>query len=205
MKIRASVVSLGILAALLMGTAPATAQVQAHKSEIHLYAGELFGDDLTDRAVSGQTPKLDDDLTYGVRYGRDFTDSWGLEVSVGRSPNTATRVPGGDIDLDLTTLDVDAVWHFTPKARVVGYLVGGAGYATSSLDHRIRGTVVGQPVSIGDDGSFSLNAGIGAKLFVTKSFMIRGEARYRYIDSLVDRFSNSLSTVETTAGVGWMF
>jgi len=35
--------------------------------------------------------------------------------------------------------------------------------------------------------------------------MIRGEARYRYIDSLLEQFDDSLNTVETTAGVGWKF
>ena len=53
-------------------------------------------------------------MTYGVRYGYNFTDTWGIELSLGRMTNTVTNVVGGDIDLDLTTLDVDAVWHSTP-------------------------------------------------------------------------------------------
>ena len=35
--------------------------------------------------------------------------------------------------------------------------------------------------------------------------MIRAEARYRYIASLLEKFDDSLSTVETTVGVGWKF
>jgi outer membrane beta-barrel protein len=205
MRTKATLVGLVALGTLATGVAPATAQVKANTSEIHLYAGELFGDNLTDKDVSGRRPELHDDVTFGVRYGYNFTDAWGLEVSAGRSPNQATRTPGGDINLDLTTLDVDAVWHFTPKAHIVGYLVGGAGYALSSLDHPIRGTVQGVAVSIGDDNGFTLNGGVGAEFFTTSSFMIRVEARYRYVDRLVDRFDTSLSTVETTAGVGWAF
>ena len=51
-------------------------------------------------------------MTYGVRYGYNFTDTWGIELP--HSGYTVTNVVGGDIDLDLTTLDVDAVWHSTP-------------------------------------------------------------------------------------------
>src|SRR2546426_1065234 len=115
MTMKAAVVGLGILGALVMGSGPARAQVQADTNELHVYAGELFGDNLTDRKVCGEVPKLD------------------------------------------------------------------------------------------DGGSFTLNAGIGVKFFATKAFMIRGEARYRYIDSLLEKFDDSLNTVETTAGVGWKF
>jgi opacity protein-like surface antigen len=205
MTIKTAVVSLGILGALVTGSGPAMAQVQADTNELHVYAGQLFGDHLTDRSVSGEVIELDDDFTYGIRYGRNFTESWGLEVSTGYSPNSATGVPGGDVGLNLGILDVDAVWHFTPKARTVGYLVAGVGYAIASLDDPIQGTVNGQPASIDDGGSFTLNAGIGVKFFPAKAFMIRAEARYRYIDSLLEKFDDSLSTVETTAGVGWKF
>ena len=205
MTMKAAVVGLGILGALVMGSGPARAQVKADTNELHVYAGEMFGDNLTDRKVSGDEPKLDDDFTYGIRYGRNFTESWGLEISAGYSQSSATGVPGGDVDLGLGILDVDAVWHFTPRARTVGYLVAGVGYAIANLDDPIQGTVNGQPASIDDGGSFTLNAGIGVKFFPTKTFMIRGEARYRYIDSLLEKFDDSLNTVETTAGVGWKF
>jgi opacity protein-like surface antigen len=205
MTIKAAVVGLGILGALVTGSGSAIAQIQPDTNELHVYVGQLFGDNLTDRNVSGVVPELDDDFTYGVRYGRNFTQSWGLEISSGYSPSSATGVPGGDVGLDLGILDMDGVWHFTPRARTVGYLVAGVGYAIASLDDPIQGTVNGQPASIDDGGSFTLNAGIGVKFFPTKDFMLRGEARYRYIGSLLENFDDSLSTVETTAGVGWRF
>jgi opacity protein-like surface antigen len=205
MTMKAAVVGLGILGALVMGSGPATAQVQADTNELHFYVGHLFGDQLTDRAVSGVVPELDDDFTYGIRLGRNFTESWGLEISTAFSPSSATSVPAGDVGLDLGILDVDAVWHFTPRARTVGYLLAGVGYAIASLDDPIQGTVNGQPESIDDGGSFTLNAGVGVKFFPAKAFMIRAEARYRYIDSLLEGFNHSLNTVETTVGVGWKF
>ena len=205
MMTRESMVGLAAFGIFMLSTVPAIAQVRANTHEVHIYAGEMFGDDLTGSAVSGQTPKLDDKVTYGLRYGYNFTDSLGLELSLGHSPNSVKGLAGGDVDLDLTTFDVDAVWHFNPSARLVPYVLAGVGYATAKLDRPIVGTVNGQNVSIGDDSGFTLNAGVGAKYFVTDQFLIRLEARYRYLNGIVDSFDQSMNTFETTLGVGWRF
>ena len=115
-------------------------------------------------------------------------------------------MPGRDIDLDLTTLDVDAIYHFNSSGRFVPYVLAGVGYVSADLDRPIIGTVNGlQPVRIGDDNGFTANAGLGAKLYVTDNFLLRLDARYRYLDKVVDRFDDSLGTVETTFGVGFKF
>ncbi|HWK51934.1 MAG TPA: hypothetical protein VNR40_18700, partial [Steroidobacter sp.] len=62
--------------ALAVTAMPAMAQVTAGSQEVHVYVGEAFGDDLSDRRINGRTPKLDDDVTYGLRYGYNFTDAW---------------------------------------------------------------------------------------------------------------------------------
>lgn len=197
--------ALAAVGALLLNAAPATAQVQAGTQEVDVYAGQLFGDDLTDTSISGRTPELDDDLAYGVRYGYSLTDSWGLELSLGHSPSSITGLAGSDIDFDLTTLDADAVWHINPGGRFVPYALAGVGYAAANLDSPIQGLANGQRVTIDDDSGFSLNAGVGAKYFVTDSVLLRLEARYRYLDGVVDNFDDSLNTFETTLGVGWRF
>jgi outer membrane beta-barrel protein len=192
------------VSALALQAMPATAQ-EAGKQEVDVFAGALFGDDVTDRAVSGQTPKLDDDLTYGLRYQYHITDPFGIELAVSHSPGAVTNLAGGDVDLDLTTLDVDAVWNFKNGTRFSPYVLAGVGYASADLERNILGTVGGQPVSISDDEGFTLNAGFGAKYFITDKFLVRAEARYRYLDKVVDRFDDSLNTVETTLGVGYQF
>ena len=196
---------LAALRALALNAPPAVAQVEANSQEVHAYGGELFGDDLTDTEISGRTPKLDDDLTYGVRYGYNFTSDWGMELSLGQSASSVTELAGGDVDLDLSTVDVDAVWHFNPGAQFVPYVVAGVGYGSADLDAPIRGTVNGGAVSIEDDSGFTLNAGVGAKYFATDRFLVRLEARYRYLDGVVDSLDDSLNTFETTLGVGWKF
>jgi outer membrane beta-barrel protein len=189
---------------LALQAVPALAQ-EAGTQEVHVYAGALFGDDATERPISGQTPKLDDDLTFGLRYAYNVTDALGLELSAGHSPNSLTNVPGGDIDLDLTTIDFDAVWNFNNGTKLFPYVLAGVGYASADLDRRLAGTVGAQPVSIADDEGFTLNAGIGAKYYATDRLVVRAEARYRYLDKVLDRFDDSLNTVETTLGVGYQF
>ncbi len=197
----AGAVALGVLA---FEAVPALAQ-DAGKQEVSVYAGALFGDDVTDRSLTGRTPKLDDSFTYGLRYGYHLTDALGIELSVGESPSTVKRLTGGDIDLDLTTFDLDAVWNFRNGTRFTPYVFGGVGYALADLDRRITGTVGTTPVAIDDDDGFTLNAGLGARYQATDHLFMRAEARYRYLDKVVDRFDDSLNTVETTLGVGYQF
>jgi len=203
MKTKWKMTGLAALGALALNAAPASAQEPTQ--EVNVYGGELFGDKLTDTSISGSRPELDDDITYGVRYGYNFSDAWGLEVSAGNTSSAVTKLAGRDIDLDLTTVDFDALWNITSGSKFVPYLVGGAGYAWANLDNPIVGTANGQAVSIDDDGGFTLNAGVGAKYYVNDRFLIRLEARYRYLDKVLDNFDDSLSTVETTLGVGWRF
>jgi len=197
----AGAVALGVLA---FEAVPALAQ-EAGKQEVSVYAGALFGDDVTDRSITGRTPKLDDSFTYGLRYGYHLTDQLGVELSVGESPSKVKRLTGGDIDLDLTTFDVDAVWNFRNGTRFTPYVFGGVGYALADLDRRITGTVGATPVALDDDDGFTLNAGLGARYQATDHLFLRAEARYRYLDKVVDRFDDSLNTVETTLGVGYQF
>ena len=162
------------------------------------------------RTSLAERPELDDEVAFGVRYGYNFTDAWGLQLSVGHSSGSVTELADGDIDLDLTTFDVDAVWNFGARSfgarsRWAPYLVAGAGYAWADLDNPIQGIVDGQNVSVDDENGYTLNAGVGAKYFATDRIMINLETRYRYFDALIDAADDSLNTVETTVGVGWRF
>jgi opacity protein-like surface antigen len=205
MKVLSKMAGLAGIGALLANALPASAQVQARSQEVEAYAGALFGDDLTDVRLSGQRPKLDDDVAFGLRYGFNLTDAWGLETSLGYSPNKVTGLAGGDVDLDLWTLDLDGVYHFNQFGRVVPYVLAGVGYASADLDRDLTGTVNAQPVTIRDDDGFTLNAGLGAKFFATDHLLFRLEGRYRYLDKVVEHFDHSLNTFETTLGVGYQF
>jgi outer membrane beta-barrel protein len=197
------VATIGVLG----GTAlPATAQVAEGSQEIHIYVGEAFGDELTDRMVSGHSPELDDDVTFGVRYGYNFTDAWGLEFSLGRTNTAVTKWGGRDIDFDLTTFDVDGIYHFNSSESLVPYVLAGIGYVNGDLDRPLMGTAPGiGAVRIDDDNAFTFNAGVGAKWFVSDVVSLRLDLRYRYLDKVLDRLDDSLNTFETTLGIGFKF
>lgn len=205
MKALWKLTGLAALGVVAVNAMPANAQVQGGSQAVEAYVGALFGDDLTNRAISGRKPELDDDVAFGLRYGYNFTDNWGLDASLGFSPNKATRLAGGDVDLDLWTLDLDGVYHFNPGGRIVPYVLAGIGYATADLDRNLQGTINAQPVTIRDDDGFTLNAGVGAKFFATDQLLFRLEGRYRYLDKVVDHFDHSLNTFEATLGVGYQF
>lgn len=194
-------IGLATVGALSVAAVPAMAQVTAGSQEVSAYVGEAFGDDVSDRKINGRTPELDDDLTFGLRYGYNFTDALGLELSLGRTNTSVTGLATRDIDLDLTTFDVDAVYHFNPSSRFVPYVLAGIGYASADLDRPIG---VGA-VRVSDDNGFTLNAGVGAKYFITDTVSLRLDARYRYLDKVIDRYDDSLNTFETTFGVGFQF
>lgn len=201
MLTKKSLIGLATVGALSVAAVPAMAQVTAGSQEVSAYVGEAFGDDVSDQKINGRTPELDDDLTYGLRYGYNFTDAWGLELSLGRTNTSVTGLPTRDIDLDLTTFDVDAVYHFNPSSRFVPYVLAGVGYASADLDRPLNvGTV-----RVSDDNGFTLNAGVGAKYFITDNVSLRLDARYRYLDKVIDRYDDSLNTFETTFGVGFQF
>jgi len=84
------------LAAVTLCGSPALAQEQANTQSVQVYGGELFGDDLTKTPVSGRTPRLDDNVTFGARYNYNFPYTWGIELSGGYSPDRASRVTSGN-------------------------------------------------------------------------------------------------------------
>ncbi|MFQ5669066.1 MAG: outer membrane beta-barrel domain-containing protein [Acidobacteriota bacterium] len=189
-------------------SAPALAQVEGRSNVVDVYVGYFLGDDVADQSIMGSTPELDDDATFGVRYGYQFTQRWGIEISLGYSPGTITDIsglpPGGgdEIDVDLFLVDVDAVYNFNPDAKIVGYVVFGVGGVTADLDSPIPGP---NNTTIEDDDGFTANVGGGARFFITDNFNIRAEARYRFIDALISEMDDSLNTVEGTVAAEWVF
>lgn len=84
-------VTLGVLT---LHAVPAAADVRASTHEIHIFAGKLFGDDLTDTGISGRRPELDDDTFHGFRYGYNITDAMGRRGVGGLQPDLGNRRRG---------------------------------------------------------------------------------------------------------------
>jgi opacity protein-like surface antigen len=196
---------LAAMAALALQGAPAVAQEQAHTQSVEIFGGELFGDKLTDAPVSGFNPRLNDDALAGIRYNYNFTDTWGAQLSSGYSWSRASRVPFGENNLGLTTVDLDAVWNITPQFPFVAYALAGAGYARANLNSPIRGESNGRPVFLTDSNGFTANAGLGVKYYVSSNLYVDAQARYRYLNRLLSDSGQHLNTSETTLAIGWRF
>lgn len=96
MKSREKLVGIAVLAALAMNAAPAFAQAEEGRHEVHLYGGQSSATISPTGLFSGRVPKLDADFTYGVRYGYTVTRNFGLELSVGETATSATHLATRD-------------------------------------------------------------------------------------------------------------
>jgi opacity protein-like surface antigen len=197
--------ALAAVAALALESAPVMAQEQARSQSVEIFGGELFGDKLTDAPVSGRNPRLNDDALAGARYNYNLTDMWGVQLSSGYSWSRASRIPNGETNLGLTTVDLDAVWNITPQFPFVAYVLAGAGYAWANLNSPITGEINGRGVVITDSNGFTANAGLGVKYYVNSNIYVDAQARYRYLDRLVSESNQHMNTAETTLGIGWRF
>jgi len=210
MKGRITAVGLvGLLMAAMRGEL-ARAQASSASQDIQVYVGELFGDRLTEHALSGNHPRLDGDVNFGARYTFHFNDRWGIQLSAGYSPSRAGHVPNGSTDLGLTTLDVDVEWDIVPGFRFAGrplvpYTVVGAGYAWANLHHTMFGLVGGRSTTITDSDGFTGNIGLGARYYLRDNLFVDFDARYRYLSRVVSNYGQGLNTAQTTLSLGYRF
>lgn len=210
MKSRVTVFGLAALGVAALHGAPGYAQVHAGSQDLQIYGGEIFGDRLTQTPLSGRYPRLNDDAVFGGRYTYDFTDQWGAQLSAGYSPSRVGHVPGGDIDLGLTTVDLDVLWNVAPGFTFDGrtlmpYTEVGIGYAWANLDHPRYGLNGTTPVAFTDSNGYTANVGLGAKYYLTSNFFVDFDARYRYLSRLINAEGQSLNTGETTMSLGYRF
>lgn len=203
MKRQLTVLGLTTFSALASHAAPALADEQITQ-EVQVYGGEIFGDRLTETPISAATPRLNDTATVGARYNYGFTENWGVQVSAGYSPAHAGHVPGGDINLGLTTVDVDGVFSLPLGYNIVPYAELGAGYAWAKMDDFL-GSASTAPQSFTDSNGYTANVGLGVKYYVMNNLFVDLDARYRYYSKLVSPYGQGLNTSETTVGVGWRF
>jgi opacity protein-like surface antigen len=207
---RRQILVLGFATLGLVVLGPDLGNAQSTSRDVQLYAGYLIGDRLLERPLSGSTPRLDDDATYGGRYTYHFTDQWGVQLSAGYSPNRAAHVVSGATTLEITTVDLDLEWDVPVDFQLVGrqltpYTVIGAGYAWARLDDPMKGLVASVPVSISDSNGYTANAGLGAKYSLVGKIFADFESRYRFVSRLVNNFGQGSNTVETTLSVGYQF
>jgi opacity protein-like surface antigen len=189
---------------------PAAAQTSSSSQDVQLYVGEMFGDRLMETPLSGNTPRLNANATFGGRYTYNFMKQLGIQLSAGYTPTRAAHLPSGYSDLGLTAADLDAVWYVIPDYSLAGhkfcaYAEAGVGYAWAHLNHDLVGFAAHRPVTITDSNGYTVNAGLGAKYYLRDNFFVDFDARYRYLSKLTSDYGKGINTAETTLSVGYQF
>lgn len=208
MKIRNSAVALTAVA--LSATIGSLAHAEGVTHDLEFYGAAAFGDHLVDKPNTGRAIQLDDEAKFGTRYTISAHERFGLQLAAGAAPSKINYAQGGDVDVDVYTVDANLLVNLTPQLQLGGhkletYAVIGAGYAWADADDPIVGVIGATPTTLDDDGGFTANAGLGAKLFVTDAIYVGVDARYRYIDTLLKHNGKELNTVETGLSIGFRF
>jgi hypothetical protein len=208
MKIINPAVALTALA--LSATIVPLAHAEGVTQDLEFYGGAAFGDHLVDKPDAGRAIRLDDDARFGTRYTIAAHERFGLQFAAGATPTNVRYAQGGDVDVDVYTVDANLLVNLTPRLalgthKLETYAVIGAGCAWADADGPIVGVIGSTPTTLDDGGGFAANAGLGAKLFLTDAIYVGVDARYRYIDKLLKQEGRELNTVETTLNVGFRF
>jgi Outer membrane protein beta-barrel domain len=183
MKLRVAIGFLSILAATV---AAASAQVREGTVEISPFAGYLWGGEFArgTTSVFDTRVDVDDEVTYGIRFGYNITDAFEIE---GQWSHTGTNFVTNDDSLfgpggsELGDLDIDYWMGYVTfnfgHGRAVPYVTLGAGVA--NLDPDIPG------VNTNSDTRFTGSLGGGVKVFFNPHFGLRFDGR-GYATSLGD-------------------
>ena len=152
---------------------------------------ELFGGYL----IPGED-RLDDDMTYGVRFGGKPTDMFGWQVQAGyfdlQAPQNQEVLPPGAIS-DARAYPVDFSGQWYPGGRNF-VLYAGLGWSSAKI------SIKGQGNDKTDD-AFTWNYGLGYLFNVSDTFYVKPDIKWRnYEGDLYKKVDT-----EYTVGLGWKF
>jgi len=178
-----------LIMALLVGLALAgfSTPASAEGWDFELFAGYFLPEE------------LDEDLTYGLRFGNRGAGNWGWEAAGSWFDVADSQgFSGADVDADL--LHVDFSLNYYPGGGQF-YFFGGPGWASGNVD------VPNTREELSDD-AFTLHAGLGYEANINDSFYIPIDARARWYELEgfgPDGGKDSQLTYEATIGLGWRF
>lgn len=196
----------GVMAVAAAAWAPATlAAVSADTAEIELHAGWYFPDEQGNESL--------DDLVYGVRFGYNFVERFGMQLDISHfdtedefrfdPDGTGGVAPfNAHFEYDQLMADISLEWQVNPDDMAVFQLYGGPGYVWS--DSQISGPGF---KGDGDFNTWSLHAGVGVQIGITDRFYIRPDARGRWFDadddSSFDEDEQDQIDWEASVAIGW--
>jgi hypothetical protein len=142
--------------------------------------------------------ELDEDLTYGLRFGRRGVNHWGWMIAGSWFDVADSQgFSGRDVDADIIHVDFQAQYY--PRADGNFAIFFGPGWASGNVD------IPGSTEDISDD-VFSAHVGLGYEIDVTPSFYIKPDARLRWYELEgfgQDGGKDSQLTYEAAIALGW--
>lgn len=135
---------------------------------------------------------INSDPTLGIGIGYGLTDRFGIEGTVDHI-HTATK-GSTESNADVYLYRLDGLFHFNLADDVKPYIAAGVGFINTDIspsDVNVNESI--------DNTDFMANAGLGIKIFITDSFLARGD--FRLVGNLDDSKSNMLYTV----GISYLF
>jgi outer membrane beta-barrel protein len=178
-RIRILPAIVGGAAVLVLGAAPARAQLRQNTVEISPFYGRLFGGEFArgTNSLFDQRVDVEDANHYGVRVAYNFTENLGFEAEASRTNTHFVTHSSGDVfgpggqrlgDLQIDYLLGYGAFNFGHR-RLVPYLSIGAGAA------RLKPS--GTATAASDSTRFTAAFGGGLKFFATPHFGIRLDGR----------------------------
>lgn len=169
-----------------------SSRASAGEGNFELYGGYYF----IDQSEAG------DDFIYGLRGGYRFADSWGLQANVSRlNVGLAEDIPMVDVDIDVTFVEVSALWFVNPRKKAEFFVYGGVGDASIDANVDIGAGFNGPPVEVNvDDSLFTYHVGAGVDVALGERTYLRPDLRARGFE---DR-SNDID-LELSLAIGWRF
>jgi hypothetical protein len=143
--------------------------------------------------------ELDEDLTYGLRFGHRGAGNWGW-AAAGSWFDVADSQGFSGFKVDADIVHVDFSLNYYPGGGDF-YFFGGPGWASGNVD------VPGSTEDLSDD-VFSLHVGLGYEANVNDSFFIPIDARARWYELEgfgPDGGKDNQITYEATVGLGFRF
>jgi opacity protein-like surface antigen len=199
-------IAFSIIASLAFVGSAAAIGAAGGQKEIEVYGG-IFTSDIE---------FLDEEATFGVRFGGNLTDRFNLQVQLGALPLDAdfnSDIWSGDADLDSWVFEVSAGLNLRPGKRWNPLLFGGIGYVSAEGDGVLTRKGDGLTIDFShlEEDSFTVHAGLNSKIYVTDNFYVRPGTRVRWYEAredfeeLGEKFDVDEFDIEYTLGLGWVW
>jgi hypothetical protein len=143
--------------------------------------------------------ELDEDLTYGLRFGHRGSGNWGWQIAGSWFDVADSQgFSGFDVDADIVHVDFSAMYYPLENNFNIYF---GPGWASGNVD------VPGSTEDLSDD-VFSAHVGLGYEADITPTFYIRPDARLRWYELEgfgQDGGKDNQLTYEAAIALGWRF